>query len=80
VTIDSTHGWYVEDDGAVVADEDEANYDEAVGPTGPHDEPGRLVEEDEGVRSDTEPDAVAYQSGDHSDLTAEEAAIHVIKD
>jgi hypothetical protein len=77
MSIDATDGWFVEG-GDIVADEDAANYDESVGPADPHEEPGRLVEEDEGVREDDESDAVAYDSGDRSDLSAEEAAIHVI--
>jgi Family of unknown function (DUF5709) len=80
MTIDSTSGWYVEPGGDIVTDEDEANYDESVGPPDPHLEPGRLVEDDEGVRTDVEADLVAYDSGDRSDLSAEEAAIHVIEE
>jgi hypothetical protein len=39
---------------------------------------GRLVEPDEGARSDTETDAVARDAGDDlSGFTAEEAAMHV---
>jgi hypothetical protein len=38
---------------------------------------GRLVEPDEGARSDTEPDMIASDSGDTAGLSAEEAAIHL---
>ena len=38
---------------------------------------GRLVEPDEGVRSDTESDLVASDSGDTAGLSAEEAALHL---
>jgi hypothetical protein len=38
---------------------------------------GRLVAPDEGVRSDTEADLVASDSGDMAGLSAEEAALHV---
>jgi hypothetical protein len=38
---------------------------------------GRLVEPDEGARSDTEPDMVARDSGDTAGLSAEEAALHL---
>jgi Family of unknown function (DUF5709) len=79
MSIDATDGWFVEG-GDIVASEDEANYDEAVGPADPHEEPGRLVQEDEGVRADEEKDAVAYDSEDRTDLSAEEAAIHVIEE
>jgi hypothetical protein len=78
MSIDSGSGWYVEPGGDIVTDEDEATYDESVGPADPHIEPGRLVEDDEGVRPDEQEDAVARDSGDRSDLSAEEAAIHVI--
>jgi hypothetical protein len=79
MSIDATDGWFVEG-GDIVAEEDEPNYDESVGPADPHEEPGRLVQDDEGVRSDDESDAVAYDSGDRGDLSAEEAAIHVIEE
>jgi hypothetical protein len=80
MSIDSGSGWYVDAEGQPVAEDDDENYDEATGPDGPHDQPGRIVEDDEGVRVDEEASAVAYDSGDHSDLSAEEAAIHVIED
>ena len=38
---------------------------------------GRLVEPDEGVRSDTESDLIASDSGDTAGLSAEEAALHL---
>jgi hypothetical protein len=42
---------------------------------------GRLVEPDEGVRSDVEPDAVAYDAGAAGGgESAEEAAMHEIRD
>jgi len=52
------------------------------GATGPPDRPaGRIVEEDEGARSDVEKDAVALDVGhDGGDQTAEEAAMHVIEE
>jgi hypothetical protein len=78
MSIDSGSGWYVDSEGDPVAEEDDENYDESVGPAGPHDQPGRIVEDDEGVREDTEPEVVGSDSGDRTDLSAEEAAIHVI--
>jgi hypothetical protein len=39
---------------------------------------GRLVEEDEGVRADVTPEALAFDSHDIEDLSAEEAAIHLV--
>jgi hypothetical protein len=42
---------------------------------------GRLVEPDEGVRADVEPDAVAYDAGAAGGgETAEEAAVHEVRD
>lgn len=41
---------------------------------------GRLVEEDEGVREDTTSEVLAFDSHDVSDLTAEEAAVHLVSD
>src|SRR3954452_11888806 len=38
---------------------------------------GRLVEPDEGARSDTESDLIARDSGDTAGLSAEEAALHL---
>jgi hypothetical protein len=39
---------------------------------------GRLIEEDEGVRTDVTSEVLAFDSHDVTDLTAEEAAIHLI--
>ena len=78
MSIDSSSGWYVDSEGDPVAEEDDENYDESVGPAGPHDEPGRIVEDDEGVREDTEAEVVATDSRDSGDLSAEEAAIHLV--
>ena len=41
---------------------------------------GRLVEEDEGVHEDTTAEALATDSHDTTDLTAEEAAVHFVSD
>ena len=42
---------------------------------------GRIVETDEGVREDTEPDAVAHEVGtDRGGFSAEERAMHVTPD
>jgi len=42
---------------------------------------GRIVEPDEGVRADTEKDAVAYDAGEAGGgPTAEEAAMHEVRD
>ncbi|MDP4015152.1 MAG: DUF5709 domain-containing protein [Candidatus Nanopelagicales bacterium] len=41
---------------------------------------GRLVEEDEGVRPDTTSEVLAFDSHDVSDLSAEEAAVHLVAD
>ncbi|MCU1600058.1 MAG: hypothetical protein JWO22_767, partial [Frankiales bacterium] len=49
---------------------------EDVYPETPRDV-GRLVEPDEGVRSDTEPDMIGRDSGDTAGLSAEEAALHL---
>src|SRR3954454_11766355 len=40
-------------------------------------EVGRLVEPDEGVRTDTEKDMIGSDSGDAAGLSAEEAALHL---
>jgi hypothetical protein len=45
-------------------------------PADPH-EVGRLVEPDEGARSDTEKDLIASDTGDAAGLSAEEAAMHL---
>jgi hypothetical protein len=39
---------------------------------------GRLVEEDEGVHADVTAEALAFDSHDVEDLSAEEAAIHLV--
>ena len=41
---------------------------------------GRLVEDDEGAGPDTTPEALATDSHDTTDLTAEESAIHLVPD
>ena len=51
--------WYIDPEAGAVSAEDDAEYDEAYGPDNPHPEEGRLVEDDEGVRSDTTSEAVA---------------------
>ena len=38
---------------------------------------GRIVEPDEGARSDTEKDMIGRDSGDSAGLSAEEAALHL---
>ena len=70
---------------AVETDEevlDDAYGDSADPAYGETDVPvGRLVEPDEGARSDTEKDAVAIDVGyDGGDLSAEEAALHIEND
>jgi hypothetical protein len=80
MSIDSGSGWYVDSEGQPVAEDDDENYDEASGPTDPYEQPGRIVEDDEGVRTDDEEFSVAYDSGDHADLSAEEAAIHLVEE
>ncbi len=39
---------------------------------------GRLVEEDEGAHTDTTAEALAHDSHDTTNLTAEEAAVHFV--
>lgn len=69
-----------EPDVLALADQD---ADESAGTDTPYDERagqgvGRLVEPDEGVRTDTEADLVAQDVGtDHGGYTAEEAAMHL---
>ena len=41
---------------------------------------GRLVEEDEGAHPDVTAEALATDSHDTSDLSAEEAAIHLVRE
>jgi hypothetical protein len=70
--------------GAAAEEADEAVLADAYGDTRPitldvADDPvGRLVEPDEGAHPDTEKDAVATAAGDEGDLSAEEAALHVV--
>jgi hypothetical protein len=73
--------WYVDPEDGPVQAEDDRTYDEAYGPSDPVQHDGRLVEDDEGVREDQTPEAVAHiAAGDHADMTAEEAAVHVVDD
>ena len=46
----------------------------------PDEQVGRLVEPDEGVREDDEAESIAYDSGEHQGLSAEEAAMHIVPD
>ena len=52
--------WFIDPEAGAVSVEDDDNYDEAYGPGDPHPQEGRLVEDDEGVRSDTTSEAVAH--------------------
>jgi hypothetical protein len=73
--------WYVDPEAGPVDAEDDRTYDEAYGPSDPVQHDGRLVEDDEGVREDSTAEAVAHVAvGDHADLSAEEAAMHVVDD
>jgi hypothetical protein len=73
--------WYISPDTGPVSAEDEETYDEAYGPGDPKPHEGRLVEDDEGVRSDTTAEAVATVAvGDTHWKSAEEAAIHVVNE
>jgi hypothetical protein len=50
-------------------------------PSDPEERVGRIVETDEGARSDTEPDAVAVEVGtDQGGFSAEERAMHIEPD
>jgi len=77
-----------EDPAQDVVDELYRNISEELGTDGPaetfgHPEEGvvgRLVEEDEGSRSDTTAESVAFDSHDVEELSAEEAAIHIVAD
>ncbi|MCU1601664.1 MAG: hypothetical protein JWO22_2373 [Frankiales bacterium] len=51
--------------------------DVGVYPTEEPRDVGRLVEPDEGARSDTESDLIGRDSGDTAGLSAEEAALHL---
>lgn len=71
--------WFIDPEAGAVSTEDDAEYDEAYGPGDPHPQEGRLVEEDEGVRSDTTSEAVANVAvGDTAWKSAEEQAVHVL--
>ena len=71
--------WFIDPEAGAVSAEDDDNYDEAYGPGDPHTHEGRLVEDDEGVRSDTTKEAVAHVAeGDTAWKSAEESAVHVI--
>ncbi|HEX5017436.1 MAG TPA: DUF5709 domain-containing protein [Actinomycetes bacterium] len=75
----SEHPWFVDPEGRPVSAEDDDNYDEAYGPGDPHVHEGRLVEDDEGVRSDTTKEAVArVAEGDTAWKSAEESAVHMV--
>lgn len=85
---ESTGQKWADDPANAVADELLNEFSEELGTDGPadtfgnngHSQVGRLVEDDEGTRPDTTAEAVAHDSHDDQDLTAEEAAIHVISD
>ena len=71
--------WYIDPEAGAVSADDDAEYDEAYGPGDPHPQEGRLVEDDEGVRSDTTSESVAHVAvGDTAWKSAEESAVHVI--
>jgi len=73
--------WYIDPEAGAVSADDDAEYDEAYGPGDPKPHEGRLVEDDEGVRSDTTSEAVAHIAvGDTAWKSAEEQAIHVISE
>ena len=75
----SENTWFIDPEAGAVSAEDDDNYDEAYGPGDPHPPAGRLVEDDEGVRSDTTKEAVAHVAeGDTAWKSAEESAVHVI--
>jgi Family of unknown function (DUF5709) len=68
----------------IEADEDAADEDIdglLLLDDGPDPRAGRLVADDEGTHPDREPDLVAHDAGiDGGGATAEEAAIHVVRD
>jgi hypothetical protein len=71
--------WFIDPEAGAVSADDDDNYDEAYGPSDPHTQEGRLVEDDEGVRSDTTSEAVAHVAeGDTAWKSAEESAVHVV--
>jgi hypothetical protein len=73
--------WYVDIEHGPSELEDEALYDEALGPVDPHlHGAGVLVEDDEGAHEDTTSEAVAHQVfARRRELSAEEAAVHVVE-
>lgn len=73
--------WYVDPETGPALMEDETLYDEARGPVDPHHhDHGVLVEDDEGAHEDTTKEAVAHEAfARRRDLSAEEAAIHVVE-
>lgn len=75
----SENTWYIDSEAGPVTADDEEIYDEAYGPNDPLPHDGRLVDEDEGVRSDTTSELVAHvAAGDTSWKSAEESAVHVV--
>lgn len=71
--------WYIDPEAGAVSAEDDAEYDEAYGPSDPHPHDGRLVEDDEGVRDDTTKEVTANVAvGDTAWKSAEEQAVHVV--
>jgi hypothetical protein len=73
--------WYIDPDAGAVSADDEETYDEAYGPGDPKPHDGRIVEDDEGVRSDTTSEAVGHVAvGDTAWKSAEEAAVHVVSE
>ena len=75
----SETGWFIDPEAGPVAADDDDTYDEAYGPRDAAPTEGRLVEEDEGVRSDTTSEMVAHVAvGDTSWKSAEESAVHVL--
>jgi hypothetical protein len=73
--------WYIDPDAGAVSADDDENYDEAFGPGDPKPHDGRLVEDDEGVRSDTTAEAVGHVAvGDTAWKSAEESAVHVVSE
>jgi len=73
--------WFIDPEAGAVSVEDDGVYDEAYGPGDPKPHEGRLVEDDEGVRTDTTSEAVAHVAvGDTAWKSAEEQAVHVISE
>jgi hypothetical protein len=68
-------------DMSAAGDADESPDADQPYPVDPEERVGRIVETDEGARSDTEPDAVAVDIGtDHGGFSAEERAMHIEPD